>query len=91
MDVEAAVARPGEDRGRQQQAIRGNDENVERRFGERRLDRFGTEARSVPDRQPALDGVTLDRGGRRRQTSAEWTIGLREHERYRAPVAIDGG
>ncbi len=50
MDVETAVARPGEDRGRQHQAIRGNDEHVECRFGERRLDRFGAEARQRPGR-----------------------------------------
>ena len=89
VDVEATVTRPGEDRLGEDQSVRGDHQHVERIRQRLRARGLGPERRRLQHRDTERGCKRLDRRRLELQASAFWTIGLREHQRYRVSGAGD--
>ena len=81
MDVNAAAGGPPEKGLGQDQAVRRNDQYVERDGDDPGAFRFRLEARRLEHRDGARGGQRLDRAGFRPPAAVAGAVGLRKHDR----------
>ncbi len=89
VDVDAAVPRPREHVGRQDQAVGGDDEHVERTGDGRRRAIPASERRRLQHGEPARHGERLDRRGLDSEPAALRTVGTGEDQRNVEPRVQD--